>query len=61
MGTKYLKTMVDEKRVAVIHFPYSDAATVPSLVPPHVRAKPHHLPRDMNQERSQCFFNFISL
>ena len=49
MGTKYLKTMVDERRVAVIHFPYSDPATVPSLVPPHVRAKPHNLPKDMNQ------------
>ena len=49
MSTKYLKTMVDERRVAVIHFPYSDPATIPSLVPPHVTAKPYYLPQDMNR------------
>ena len=44
-----MKSMVDEGRVAVLHFPYSDPATVPPLVPPHVRARPHHLPADMNR------------
>jgi hypothetical protein len=49
VSTKYLKNMVDENRVAILHFPYSDAATVPTLVPPHVRAMPHNLPKDMNK------------
>ena len=39
---------VDENRVAILNFPYSDPDTIPNLVPPHVRAKPLMLPRDMN-------------
>ena len=49
MSAKYIAKMVDDRRVAVLHFPYSDPATVPPLVPPHVRARPHHLPADMNR------------
>lgn len=48
VSTAYLKKMVDENRVAILNFPYSDADTIPNLVPPHVRAKPWHLPKDMN-------------
>ncbi len=34
--------------MAVIHFSYSDPSTIPTLVPPHVTARPHLLPQGMN-------------
>ncbi|TRY71532.1 hypothetical protein TCAL_09049 [Tigriopus californicus] len=48
VSTKYLKNMCDEDRVAIVQFPYSDPDTIPNLVPPHIRAKPWNLPKDMN-------------
>jgi len=30
-------------------FPYSDPDTLPGLIPPHLKAKPYHLPADMNR------------
>eukprot|EP00095_Tigriopus_kingsejongensis_P001271 maker-scaffold149_size310270-snap-gene-2.21 protein:Tk01271 transcript:maker-scaffold149_size310270-snap-gene-2.21-mRNA-1 annotation:"hypothetical protein L798_06975" len=46
--TKYLKNMCDDNRVAIVHLPYSDPETIPGLVPPHLRASPWLLPKDMN-------------
>ncbi len=34
--------------MSILHFPYSDPSTVPSLVPPHVASRPHALPHGMN-------------
>ncbi len=43
-----MSLQVDENRVAILHFPYSDPATVPTLLPPDVRAKPYNMPEGMN-------------
>ena len=32
-----------------MHFGYSDTATIPTLVPAHVRSKAFNLPTDMNE------------
>ena len=39
---------MDENRICVLQFPYSDPDTIPELIPPHVRAKPCNLPKEMN-------------
>jgi len=48
VSAKLLQTMSERGRVAVLHWPYSDAATVPLLIPPHVAADFLILPRQMN-------------
>lgn len=48
VSTAFLKSMCDENRVAVLHLPYSDPETIPTLLPPHVRSKAYNMPRDTN-------------
>lgn len=48
VAAKYLKTMSDKNRVGVVHLPYSDPETIPSLVPAHLKGNVINLPKDMN-------------
>ena len=55
-------------RIAVVHFPYSDSETIPTILPIHIRNDPSKLPEDFNallcqllEVRKRELFSFIPI
>ena len=68
VGTVYLQKMAEESRIAVVHFPYSDPETIPTILPLHLRNAPWNLPQDFNaflcqllEVRKRELFSFVPI
>ena len=68
VGIEHLQQMDEENRIAVVHFPYSDPETIPTILPLHLRNAPWNLPKDMNaflcqllEVRKRELFSFIPI
>ena len=68
VGTVYLQKMAEESRIAVVHFPYSDPDTIPTILPLHLRNSPWNLPQDFNaflcqllEVRKRELFSFVPI
>ena len=68
VGIEHLQHLDEENRIAVVHFPYSDPETIPTILPLHLRNAPWNLPKDMNaflcqllEVRKRELFSFIPI